>query len=885
MQVFQPTNREYVPSVDLTTLGNTFNTLEQGHKDAVTAASSLKAAYAQLDLNPEEAAWRDAQIAQIQTTLDDNTNFGNAYGALDDIIAKQGDMMSDKELLTKLQANKDYKAYLDKIDKANLPETYKEYYRRNNKYNGQDQYDEKGNFKENYQWTPQETFVDNIDRNALFAKAVDRAAHKAGGTKVINDNGQFLIEKDGKWDVLSIDAIEESINAMIANTPGMSESLAQDYKILKDRYSRGELTEKEMKEITDNSGNFVNEDTWKKNIIHDYADAYDFNHQYWNTEYKQYPVGMIKTNNGAGIDQGILNEAKRQALLAVHSQGTSDYKVNVYDNTIRNQQAAGHSFSQLIQRKGAIIGKDGVDITPENLIAYVKKNNPNVNIPGPVSALNEYFKMTNPKTGKIFGEMYNDGEKLLLESAARNWGAQQYNINQLEAKLDTKEKDAFNFGKSLVNGYYNAENSTYDKKIINGLNKIFDGIGDKKRYFSSENLNIDLNTDTYNNILKLYNGHLPDGILMSNDNGKITLKINNNYRNIIPKFLSELYDNEHRDLFGNSFICYVNAPKDKQIEWKNPNYYNGNFKIDDFILHNIVDTYNNGIKNSEKVNSKFEIISEGRISQESTMYPTQTAAMNDYLVRSGYLDATDADRLDKRAYDNVTRALASDAIATGFLMDIKDYNDNEHLNFTKPKNQFQIKALINHMALNHPKDIVHEYGMFKENKPEFGINGGIDGYYITFTVPDDYKGEGYKKGDTVKFFLGGTMLENTGYNLASSAGMKADAATNVIKFSNNDYNIIPYNNYFGSTAIKNNRNGSYSINFMGQTFTTTDIEDVNKFANALYSIEEGKGIYQMTGNVQGAANAVTSAANYLSAMTGLPVQYISSNIFNFMENE
>ena len=97
MKIFQYSTRDYVPSVDLSTLGKTFDTLEQGHKEAVKAASDLEVAMANLDLNEAESEWRQQKINEIKQTVADNTIYGNSYAALDDITKQTGDIASDIE--------------------------------------------------------------------------------------------------------------------------------------------------------------------------------------------------------------------------------------------------------------------------------------------------------------------------------------------------------------------------------------------------------------------------------------------------------------------------------------------------------------------------------------------------------------------------------------------------------------------------------------------------------------------------------------------------------------------------------------------------------------------------------------------------------------------
>ena len=80
MAQVQYITREFIPRVDLTTLGNTFNTLEQGHQAAIQAASDLKATIATLPMDAQEDGFKEKLVNEINQTVDDNTLYGNSYG-------------------------------------------------------------------------------------------------------------------------------------------------------------------------------------------------------------------------------------------------------------------------------------------------------------------------------------------------------------------------------------------------------------------------------------------------------------------------------------------------------------------------------------------------------------------------------------------------------------------------------------------------------------------------------------------------------------------------------------------------------------------------------------------------------------------------------------
>ena len=118
MKTFNPINRPIQPSYTLDVLAKSYNTLEQGHKEAVKAASDLEVAMANLDLNEAESEWRQSKINEIRQTIDENTVYGNAYTALDDIIKKAGNIASDQGMIGRLKAQQDYKTFRDQLERT-----------------------------------------------------------------------------------------------------------------------------------------------------------------------------------------------------------------------------------------------------------------------------------------------------------------------------------------------------------------------------------------------------------------------------------------------------------------------------------------------------------------------------------------------------------------------------------------------------------------------------------------------------------------------------------------------------------------------------------------------------------------------------------------------
>ena len=166
---YTPTFRQQVNPIDLNVLARTYNTLEQGHQQAIQTKSQIDAQLAQLDLNEAEDAWRQEQLNKVRNALTENMQYGNAYSSLDDIVGTYGDITSSPGMIGRLRAQQDYKAYMNNLDKrTDLSEDYKNYYRTVNKYNYQDITDKNGNVIGGSKWTPIDKEVSEIPMNQIL---------------------------------------------------------------------------------------------------------------------------------------------------------------------------------------------------------------------------------------------------------------------------------------------------------------------------------------------------------------------------------------------------------------------------------------------------------------------------------------------------------------------------------------------------------------------------------------------------------------------------------------------------------------------------------------------------------------------------------------------
>lgn len=321
---YTPTFRQQVNPIDLNVLARTYNTLEQGHQQAIQTKSQIDAQLAQLDLNEAEDAWRQEQLNKVRNALTENMQYGNAYSSLDDIVGTYGDITSSPGMIGRLRAQQDYKAYMNNLDKrTDLSEDYKNYYRTVNKYNYQDITDKNGNVIGGSKWTPIDKEVSEIPMNQILNQALQWTAKEQGGGsqtrwldangKVTDDitksvTGEIYSHTKGDWQRLSKAKLAEAVKAVIENTPGAKASLEQDYKIAKWKYDQNGSNP----DITDKNGILLTPEQYLAKRIDPFYNAATFYNQTSDTTYgaawkAQLALAQKTTTNNAQRKQAIDN--------------------------------------------------------------------------------------------------------------------------------------------------------------------------------------------------------------------------------------------------------------------------------------------------------------------------------------------------------------------------------------------------------------------------------------------------------------------------------------------------------------------------------------------------------------------------------------------------
>lgn len=474
---YTPTFRQQVNPIDLNVLARTYNTLEQGHQQAIQTKSQIDAQLAQLDLNEAEDAWRQEQLNKVRNALTENMQYGNAYSSLDDIVGTYGDITSSPGMIGRLRAQQDYKAYMDNLDKrTDLSEDYKNYYRAVNKYNYQDITDKNGNVIGGSKWTPIDKEVSEIPMNQILNQALQWAAKEQGGGsqtrwldangKVTDDitksvTGEIYSHTKGDWQRLSKAKLAEAVKAVIENTPGAKASLEQDYKIAKWKYDQNGSNP----DITDKNGILLTPEQYLAKRIDPFYNAATFYNQDSNTTYGEAWKAQLALAKQAEL--GSANQRK-QAIDNLTYKGTP---VRI-DNFMPAQAQA-----EITSNRQSIAG-------------LLNKYNPDINIDLATANPNDIrtsimTNITSPSDRAYALSYLND----IIDN-------QEY-INSLKVGKSQDSIDGFDTYNSIIS-LSDLPNNKYSDTYSKYVNQIFGDSSSIRQYFN--------NDDVYNSFINALGG-------------------------------------------------------------------------------------------------------------------------------------------------------------------------------------------------------------------------------------------------------------------------------------------------------------------------------------------------------------------------------------------
>lgn len=888
MAGFRVVNRPMVLPADLGIIERSYNQLEQGHQNTIAAASKYKTELAQLDLAPEEDAWRQQQFAKIDSALNNNMLYGNAYTAMDDVNKAIGDIESDPGMIGRLRYQAQRKEWLNALNASNLSEDYKDYYRKANPYAYKDKVDETGKVIGGNSWEPKETWTESIDFGKIIAAGIASAKpDSASGNSIrfidANGNvttdasksvdGEYYDDTTNSWVRLGSDKIKAGIMAYLEATPGAMASVMQDYKIAK--YRHAENPEVNYG-ITDPNGITLS----FKDYIARRVDNVAYAASYTQTISKRtigkglatYKAGLSNVTNGrygSGTNYA--------SYFANGPVAQIQYGVDMVSNYQQRRTTGITNINTMLNT-----------LNPNGKYNFTRDTDYNTIETAIKTELENYKGNDKKQYIEQLYSIYND-----VISASNDYNAAVEGLNETQ-KNDIDFVTRVQNGGTLERG-----KSKYDDKVLNDINNMF---GE-----NATNLNILIrDPNVYTTFKSIIDGNEVDGY---NNLGNIKIKENSNGEHIvsIPKeeyntlilmskalnnsyeqHYSKLGDRLHNSInkiFGNeAYKIYLTDDEGNDatnislgIEGYGFVQTNNNSEI---YFNRIGKTYDKAIISTK------EAVSENvpmNIRTPVVALPGTTFEQGDLVNRyqKGLIDATTYNTLSKAADKNFDQKLMSHQfhLSTMYIMDnktgkilteVKDPNDriligNAIQQTNQKKSLYKTPAIASGVGS----------GYLFNALPLMSSSGGK--LMRKNLIGTDY-GNNLSTSENISVFVPGLLSNEVNESIERDPGVKAASTVNVMDQVGNTISLYNGKSLFGEPLrLKGNKNGTFTFSSgFNDTNTTINKDQAEALIKSSVEFEElvkaGKLIQAGYGDQQTIIRAqylVNSIAQELSLIYGI----------------
>ena len=833
IQEFNPVFRPVVNPIDLEKLGQAYDTLEQGHLKAIDTASAVEAELAKLDLNEAEDEWRQQQVNKIRSAITNNSTYGNAYGALDDVIRENGSIMSNPGMIGRLRAQQDYKKYIDNLEKrTDIPEDYKAYFKEQNTYNYKDITDSKGNIIGGSKWNPAVQEVSTVPMSQLLDKALQWAAKESGGGsqtrwldsqgKVTNDitksvTGEIYSSATNKWERLSKDKLAAAVAAVIENTPGAKASLDQDYKIAKWKYDKSGGNNPD---ITNKDGILLTPEEYLNKRIDPFYKAATYYNQTSNTTYGEAwkaQLALARQQAAAGSG-GASNRAGYSDILT----------------TITNPIRIDNFVPSTAQAE--------ISTNKQSIADLLKASNPNLD-----------FNLDN-KTSDDIKQLIKDNIKDPMEQyrALGNLeiidDAQEY-LNGLKEGQQPDIAEAFDAYNAIVSMSDLPKDNKYAKQYSKAVNNIFGSSQAIRQYFTSD--------DSFDGFIASIGGENKAkslGITFGTKNGKKYAELPRDYNRSLYSFAKASREgiSQNTNIFGalwndlkgtvNSYwgnnVVRVGTNGDEiPVTGRDvqDNMLVGSAKSQNRIVFgDLIDFVDNRLKSKND-----DLLKGGKlqVGQQVVTEPTPNAAELVFQLQTGAIKSSEFTNQYKVAKDQAMKAIRNiDLTQTGALR----VGDNNMFEPIDSEDRKELTAIIRSAKENDLEIVAVQDFKTGEWSPQITILGTYDNEGKLKREPITlYAPGGFDSAIVESWNNDTTFKAKKDINIYGAAGRNINL-TNASAFANIDkITMIPTGDGFNVYDKTNNRSlGSVSPQ------TAVDLRDTYYQWNDIYNL------YQTGANVR-----------------------------------
>ena len=833
IQEFNPVFRPVVNPIDLEKLGQAYDTLEQGHLKAIDTASAVEAELAKLDLNEAEDEWRQQQVNKIRSAVTNNSTYGNAYGALDDVIRENGSIMSNPGMIGRLRAQQDYKKYIDNLEKrTDIPEDYKAYFKEQNTYNYKDITDNKGNIIGGSKWNPAVQEVSTVPMTQLLDKALQWAAKESGGGsqtrwldaqgKVTNDitksvTGEIYSSATNKWERLSKDKLAAAVVAVIENTPGAKASLDQDYKIAKWKYDKSGGNNPD---ITNKDGILLTPEEYLNKRIDPFYKAATYYNQTSSTTYGEaWKAQLALARQQAAAGSG--GASNRTGYSDILTTTTNPIRI---DNFVPSTAQAEISTNK------------------QNIADLLKASNPNLDFNLDGKSSNDIKQLIKDNIKDPMEQYRALGNLEIIDDA------QDY-LNGLKEGQEPDTAEAFDAYNAIISMSDLPKDNKYAKQYSKAVNNIFGSSQAIRQYFTSD--------DSFDGFIASIGGENKAkslGITFGTKNGKKYAELSRDYNRSLYSFAKASREgiSQNTNIFGalwndlkgtvNSYwgnnVVQVGTNGDeipvtgRDIQ---DNMLVGSAKSQNRIVFgDLIDFVDNRLKSKND-----DLLKGGKlqVGQQVVTEPTPNAAELVFQLQTGAIKSSEFTNQYKVAKDQAMKAIRNiDLTQTGALR----VGDNNMFEPIDSEDRKELTAIIRSAKENELDIVAVQDFKTGEWSPQITILGTYDNEGKLKREPITlYAPGGFDSAIVESWNNDTTFKAKKDINIYGAAGRNINL-TNASAFANIDkITMIPTGEGFNVYDKTNNRSlGSVSPQ------TAVDLRDTYYQWNDIYNL------YQTGANVK-----------------------------------
>lgn len=896
MNIINYIQRQQVNPIEVGAFDKAATTLQQGHKEAVKAASDLELAIAKLDLNEKEDAFRAAKLNQIKDTIRANTIYGNSYGALSKIIESQGSILGGADMIGRLKAQAEYKQYQDTLDKRqDISQDVKDRFKEMNPYYYADKIDKKtGEIIGGTKWSPNSTPVEGVDMSKVASMALQLAAKESGSS-----NKTTWLDADGNptsdyrksvtgavfnvttqsWEQLSEEKIQQGIRAALGLIKGAKASAKQDYETAVWKYNKNKKADKNYvgdSDIIDEDGHIRSFDQYTDHMFMPMIKAASYRNVTVNSDYKDgyekqlayYKAAAQAQQAAAAAGYGANGDLGSKTDPNAGDQGTIDVESNPYPEIVTREASTNQYLLSTIKKAAA--GKIG---WLKDVDSYFDIMN-HYGGAGPGTSMNKLMQELHKAGVSINKDTYN---------TLQNNASAYYTYNQqkrlMNSGLNEDDKKKLSSGISLNTNHFKKGHNSSEDDIVDFINKL---------KTNSDKAVITIQPEAATALNNIRPNYFQDSGFQAvrQTDGSYTVTVNKNQYESFARVMGDIEraDSEaHNGFFRTIGGFFRREGGGYNVEYyKNgENVFNvgGGFGTLGKKYNNLVDDYTDVARNRLGKVSK-----TGVMSVQHFAAPTFTQVQLEDAYNRGQINEKEYRQKVTNATNAVNAHLSGGALNYGMI-----YNADDNNHFSKSQNPEDAGALINYAMNNLRKNVTVNAGEIPIGTMIKGRSVPTAGYFISISIPEGKHIGKYEGGKTYKFFYGGGYVEGTnGYNPGTNAASLGRTAINVV---NNQkvpvMNLLTTPGNIAEASVTPTSAGGFYCKF-GTKGREVDQVTSEDFATACYQLDQlyDQGInalyHAQQLNPQNFNNTMGSITQRISVATGMPPATVATMVANYL---